>query len=198
MLSTFFMGKTEYYFVNAITLYRLVAAPVMIFFIFQGNFDLFKWLLPVSFFTDLVDGTLARKFKVSSIFGSMLDSIADDLTIVAAIIGAFVFKFDFIRNNFIIVIIMIVLLILQNIYALVKYKKLSSFHTYIAKIAAVLQGLFLILLFLLPQPLIWLFYAAAFVTILDLLEEIILVKILRIWEINVKGIYWVYKRKRKV
>lgn len=195
-LRLFSMQAPVYYFVNSITFYRLIAAPLMVLFIFNGNFELFKWLLPISFFTDLIDGYLARTFKVSSVFGSMLDSIADDLTIVAAVIGVFVFKSDFIRGHLFIVILMLSLLVIQNIYSLIKYKKLSSFHTYLAKAAAILQGSFLILLFLLPQPLYWLFYAASIVTILDLIEEIILVKMFPKWVADVKGLYWVLKKKK--
>jgi phosphatidylglycerophosphate synthase len=188
--------KPVYYLINSITVYRLAAAPILMFFAFSGNIGLFKWVVPLSFFTDLIDGFLARKFNVTSISGSSLDSIADDLTIVASVIGVFVFKGGFIKSNILIVAVMLSLLVIQNVYALIKYKKLSSFHTYLAKIAAILQGFFFIFLFLLPQPSYPLFYTAAVITILDLLEEIILTRILPEWKINVKGVYWVYKKSR--
>ena len=76
-----------------------------------------------------------------------------------------------------------------------KYGKVSNFHTYLAKAAAVFQGIFLILIFFLPEPPLALFYAAVIITIIDLIEEIILVLILPKWEVNVKGIFWVMKRK---
>lgn len=189
------MKKSSYYAVNAITLYRLITAPVLVILIFTRNIDLFKWMLAVSFFTDAIDGFLARKFKVSSIFGSKLDSISDDLTIIAAIIGLFVLKMDFIKENSVIVSTVIGLLVIQNLFAFIRYHKISSFHTYLAKIAAVLQGSFLILMFLLPEPVYPLFYLAAIVTILDLVEEIILVFILREWKTDVKGVYWVMQKK---
>jgi len=154
-------------------------------------------LLPVSFFTDLIDGLLARKFKVVSILGSRLDSVGDDLTILAAIIGIFVFKFDFVLSEIVIVIVLISLLAVQNAAALMKYKKITSFHTYMAKAAAIFQGTFFILLFILPQPVYVLFYIATVVSILDQIEEIILVFVLPKWEANVKGIYWVMQREKE-
>jgi CDP-diacylglycerol--glycerol-3-phosphate 3-phosphatidyltransferase len=190
------MKKRTYYFINGITLYRLVAAPVLIALIFLGKTDLFKWLLPVSFFTDAIDGYLARKFKVKSILGAKLDSIADDLTILAAIIGLFVLKPEFIKEELKIIIVMFVLYLSQIIFSFIRYGKLSGFHTYIAKVAAVFQGMFLILIFLTPEPLYALWYVAALLTILDLIEEIILVSMLPKWEANVKGLFWVIKRKR--
>jgi len=193
------MNKRSYYLVNGITLYRLLAAPILVCLIFAGKIDLFKWLLAVSFSTDAIDGFLARKFKVASAYGSKLDSIADDLTILAAVIGLFVLKRDFINDNLVIVSILLGLFVLQNILSLIKYRKLSSFHTYLAKVAAVVQGSFLILMFLLPEPVYPLFYAAVIISALDLVEETILVIIIPKWRTNVKGLYWVIKeRKTKI
>jgi len=183
----------SYYVVNGITLYRLVAAPFLIFLIIFQKPDLFKWLLPVSFFTDAIDGFIARRYNAISVFGSKLDSIADDLTIVAAIVGAIVFKHGFLGQEISFIIPLLALYLIQNILALIRYRKTSSFHTYIAKAAAVLQGIFLILLFFLPQPLYILFYVMTIVTMLDLLEEAILVLILPKWQTDVKGVYWVIK-----
>ena len=157
---------------------------------------MFKWFLTVSFFTDSIDGYLARKYKVASIVGSKLDSIGDDLTIVAAIAGMLVFKLQFIKDHMVIIAVLLALLILQNIFALIRYGKVTSFHTYLAKIAAVFQGVFLILVFFLPAPVYELFYAASVITILDLAEEIVLIFILPNWESDVKGIHWAVKRKK--
>jgi CDP-diacylglycerol--glycerol-3-phosphate 3-phosphatidyltransferase len=129
--------------------------------------------------------------------GSKLDSIGDDLTVAAAIIGLFVLKQDFLKEQIIWVIILIALYVLETGLALIRYKKLSSFHTYTAKIAAVLQGTFLILVFFLKDPPLVLFYLAALVTIFDLAEEIILVILLPTWETDVRGLYWVLNRKKQ-
>lgn len=55
------MKKTCYYIINGITLYRLLAAPVLVLLILTHQVNVFKWLLAVSFFTDLIDGWLARR-----------------------------------------------------------------------------------------------------------------------------------------
>jgi phosphatidylglycerophosphate synthase len=191
------MRKQSYYLINAITFYRLIASPVLVYLALTAEINLFKWLLAFSFFTDSIDGFLARKFKVSSSFGSKLDSIADDLTVLAGFTGLLVLKMDFVKANLPIIIILFSLFILQIILALIKYRKFSSFHTYFAKLAALLQGCFLILMFFLPEPLYPLFYLACVITALDLAEEIILVFLLPEWETDVKGIYWVMKKKRE-
>lgn len=190
------MQKLSYKIINGITIYRIVAAPILVYLAVTKNQDVYKWLLPVSFFTDLIDGYLARRFKVASILGSKLDSIGDDLTIVAAIIGAFFFKPQFIEEELVIIAFLFGLLLLQNVFALIRYKKITSFHTYLAKTAALFQGFFFILLFFFKDPVYLLFYVAAAITFLELVEEIILVFILTKWDTNVKGIYWVLKKNK--
>ena len=189
------MNKRVYYIVNAITLYRLLAVPVLLLLIFTHQVNVFKWLLAISFFTDVLDGWLARSYKVTSIMGAKLDSVADDCTIVAAIIGVVVLKPEFLRQQMLLVSILLALFVIQTIVALIKYGKISSFHTYSAKCSALLQGSFLILLFFLSQPPKFLFYIAFAVTAIDLIEEIILVILIPEWRVNVKGLYWLFKSK---
>jgi len=191
------MHKTSYYIINAITLYRLVTAPLLLFLILYDQYFLFKWLLVLSFLTDAIDGILARRYKVVSAMGATLDSIGDDLTVVAGIVGLFVFKADFIYPQLGWLVFLLILFLVETIAALNRYGKTTSFHTILAKIAAILQGTFLILAFLLPEPVGWLFYLAIAFTALDLLEEIILVCLLPKWKTDVKGIYWVLKQDRE-
>jgi phosphatidylglycerophosphate synthase len=191
------MHKRSYYIINGITLYRLLAAPFLAFLLFNRQFDLFKWLLALSFFTDAIDGYLARRYKVVSAFGSRLDSIGDDLTTVVAVIGIIVMKPEFIKQELIWLIIIFILFLVQISLAFSRYKKLTSFHTYGAKIATILQGIFLILFFFLPDPVYWLFYLAITLTGLELIEEIIIIFVLPKWETDVKGLYWVLGKKRR-
>jgi cardiolipin synthase len=193
-LITKLMRKRSSHIINGITLYRIIAAPILVVLVFTKQLDLFKWLLALSFFTDLIDGYLARKYKVVSILGSRLDSIGDDLTVLAAVIGLFVFKSEFVHEEREILMILFSLFVSQTVFALIRYGKISSFHTYLAKSAAILQGTFFILIFLLPEPLYFLFYTAVIVTGIELIEEIILVALLPKWEANVKGLFWVLKR----
>ncbi len=190
------MKKAGYYIVNAVTVYRVLSAPVLFFLIITRQPDLFKWLLGLSFFTDAIDGFLARRFKVTSIIGARLDSLGDDLTVLAGIVGLFVFKYDFISREYGWVVLLLVLFAVQVIAAFRRYRKMTSFHTLLAKIAAVLQGFFLITAFFLPEPSRLLFYIAVAFTALDLLEEIVLVFLLPDWRANIKGLYWVLKERR--
>ena len=191
------VNKNSYYIVNGITIYRIVAAPVLFLLIINHRQDIFKWLLAISFLTDAIDGFIARRYKITSKLGSTLDSIGDDVTIVAAVTGIFVLKPEFVRQQATPIIMLLALFLLQTILALIRYRKLSSFHTYAAKIAAILEGIFL-LLFFFDKPVDILFSITAVVIAIDLLEEIILAMLLPNWETDVKGLYWIMKRKKSI
>ena len=179
--------------INLITLYRIVTFPLLILFVIIGELDVFKWLLLASFITDAIDGFLARAFNATSILGAKLDSIGDDLTILAAVIALFVVEFDFIREELPLILILFGLFLIQLVFSIIRYKKISSFHTYLAKTAAVVTAIFLLSIFFFEQIFYPLFYAAFIVTSLELIEEIIIVFVLPKWKANVKGLYWVLK-----
>ena len=188
--------KLSYYVINGITIYRIVAAPFLLILLFTDQHQIFKWLLAVSFFTDLIDGYLARKYQVTSILGTKLDSMGDDLTVLVATIALFVTKPEFIKQQQVLFIMLGGLFIVQTGYALIRYGKVTNFHTYLAKTAAILQGVFLILVFFTDKPILPLFYVAAVITIIELIEEIILVYLLPEWKANVKGVFFANMKKR--
>jgi len=189
------MAKTSYYIVNTITGYRAFAALFMLLLLYNNQPVPFKWLLVISFLTDAIDGYLARAYNVTSKFGATLDSIADDVTVGVAIIGMMVFKPGFLLEEVVLAVILLILYIFQIVFALIRYGKISGFHTYLAKISAVFQAIFLLLFFFLPQPVYQLFYLTAIITIAELAEELMLILLLPRWQANVKGLYWVIKKQ---
>jgi cardiolipin synthase len=187
---TLFLSGSAIRLVNLITLYRILAAPVLLFILFSNALSVFKWLLLLSFFTDMLDGYLARKFNAGTTIGATLDSIGDLLTIVVAITGVVYTRPEFIVEQSVIITSICSLYIFHLFFAFFRYKKLSSFHTYLAKAAAVIQGTFFLTLFFFSDVLYPLFYVASFLTITELIEEIILIYLIPQWKINVKGLYW--------
>jgi len=189
------MHTNSYYIVNGITLYRLIAAPFLLVLIFTDQAALFKWLLALSFFTDAIDGYVARKFGAVSVMGARLDSIADDLTVFVALVGLWVWYKEFLLTEYIWVLLLVVLFLIQLLLAFIRYGKPTSFHTYLAKIAAVFQAVFLVLSFFLPAPLLVLFYIMATITALDILEEIVMVLLLPKWQPDIRSLYHLLKKK---
>ncbi len=179
--------------VNMISFVRVVAFPVLLVLMIVDNLQVFKWIILVCFITDALDGFLARKLNVTSILGSRLDSMADDLAIAAGLFGAIVFRGGFVAEQWRVVALVLAFYFIQLGFALLKYRKVTNFHTYGAKVAAVFQGVFLCALFFVDEPVYPLFYVAAAMTCLELFEEIIMVAILPKWRSDVRGLYWAMK-----
>lgn len=187
--------KTIFNLINGITMYRLFSAPFILILAFTGHITLFKWLIAVSFLTDAIDGPLSRKYKVTSIFGSRLDSVADDATVIVSTIALWLIRPEFVIARWVPITCLLILFVMQTGLALIVYKKVTSFHTYMAKAAAIFQGLFFVSVFFEAGPTELLFYAAVVVTAIELVEELVLVILLPEWKANVKGLYWVLRSR---
>jgi phosphatidylglycerophosphate synthase len=107
-------NKTAYYVINGITLYRLASAPVLLLLAFSDAPDVFKWLLVFSFLTDAIDGPPARKYRVTSVFGTRFDSVADDATVLVATFSLLIIHPEFVRNEWIAIVALWVLFVADN------------------------------------------------------------------------------------
>lgn len=57
------MKKTAYNIINGITLYRIVAGPLLILLALEGWMNIFRWRLAVSFFLTQLTGGLPGNLK---------------------------------------------------------------------------------------------------------------------------------------
>ncbi|WP_272023010.1 CDP-alcohol phosphatidyltransferase family protein [Olleya namhaensis] len=177
--------------------YRVIAAPFLVLLLFTDNRFLFACFLLISYLTDAIDGYLARKLKITSPRGSQLDSFGDQVTLLIGLIGLFVFEDVFIKSNLVIIIIAFIPYIIQMLIAYYKYGKATAFHTYLAKISAIIQSAF-ILSSLFFSPEYALFYIMIGFGLLETIEEIILIFMYPNWASDIKGIYWALKDKRRL
>jgi CDP-diacylglycerol--glycerol-3-phosphate 3-phosphatidyltransferase len=83
---------------NKISLFRILATPVFLFFLVPGWFGQFlglaQWgryaaaaIFVIAAITDMVDGKIARKYNQISELGKFLDPIADKLLVTAALVA---------------------------------------------------------------------------------------------------------------
>jgi CDP-diacylglycerol--glycerol-3-phosphate 3-phosphatidyltransferase len=176
--------------------YRIAAAPVLLLLAIFDLREIFSWMLLLSFSTDAIDGYLARKLKISSARGSQLDSMGDQLTLVMGVVGLFVFEPEFMQSKLQLLLIVFIPYFAQMIIAFVKYGKATAFHTYFAKLSAIIQGVF-ILWALFFEPVLWLFYSVLVIGVLETIEEITLIIMHDTWTKDVKGIYWALRNRKK-
>lgn len=177
--------------------YRILAAPFLLVLIWLDQRLIFTWLLLVSYSTDAIDGYLARKLKITSPRGSQLDSFGDQITLIIGLLGLFYFETDFIKTNLILIGVAFLPYILQMLIAYFKYGKATAFHTYLAKLSAVMQSVF-ILWSLFFSPEYSLFYIMIAIGLLETFEEITLIFMYDNWASDVKGIYWALRDKRRL
>ncbi|WP_339626597.1 CDP-alcohol phosphatidyltransferase family protein [uncultured Winogradskyella sp.] len=177
--------------------YRIVAAPFLLLFIWLDYRLIFSWLLLISYSTDAIDGYLARKLKISSPRGSQLDSLGDQITLIVGLIGLYIFETDFIKTNLILIALVFIPYLIQMLIAYFKYGKATAFHTYLAKLSAIMQSVFILfsLFFYIEYTL---FYIMIIVGLLETFEEITLIVMYDNWVSDVKGIYWAFRDKRRL
>ena len=175
------------------SIYRLVTAPLIILAIVFDSRIITSILLLVSFLTDAVDGYLARSRKIETSKGAKLDSIGDLVTLILGLAAFVSFETEFVLDHLPIIITAVTLFIFQMIVSLIRFRKVSSYHTYLAKITAVLIAAFFVVTPV-AGPFELLFYVAFYSGIGEAAEEIIITLVLRKPAENVKGLYWVLKR----
>ena len=177
--------------------YRIFAAPFLSVLIWYDERLIFTWLLLISYSTDAIDGYLARKLNITSPRGSQLDSLGDQITLIVGLIGLYIFETDFIKTNLLLILIALTPYFAQMLLAYSKYGKATAFHTYLAKLSAVLQGVFILWsLFFAPEY--SLFYIMIGIGLLETFEEITLIFMYDNWASDVKGIYWAFRDKRRL
>jgi phosphatidylglycerophosphate synthase len=180
---------------NVISFCRLCAAPVMIYLIITKNETAFAWVLLGALLSDIADGLIARKFHLHTDFGAALDSTADMTTYISAVTGLITFKMDFIQTHAFEIIAILGFYLIEKVKTFYHYRvPMNSFHTYMSKITAYLQGIFIMWLFLFGfNPAV--FYLSMIWSISANIEEMILSSMLKEHRSDVRGLFWVLKGK---
>jgi CDP-diacylglycerol--glycerol-3-phosphate 3-phosphatidyltransferase len=192
------MKKKEFWTIpNLITTYRLLMVPVILYFAISEREKLFAIFLVINLVSDIIDGYIARRFKMETEIGAKLDSFADNFNYVLAFIGFFVFKMEDFRPHIVSLIIFLSMLVLTVIVPLIKFRRFPSYHLYTTKVGGYIQGAFFICLFTIGF--ITPFYYFMIVWgILGAIECIVIDMLIPEMRSNVKGLYWVLKDRRAV
>ncbi len=180
---------------NLISLYRLLAFPVILFMAVTNRENWFIILLSISLVSDALDGGIARYFKLQTNFGAALDNLADIFTYAMALLGIFVFKWTEIEPHATILYLFFTLFIISYIVAFARFGKIPGLHLYSAVSAGYLQSIFFFILFVFGfYP--WMFYLVIGWGIIAYIEKIAVLFYLDDIKIGVKGLYWLMKEKR--
>jgi cardiolipin synthase (CMP-forming) len=178
---------------NAISCARLLATPVLLAAALFHHRQLFTWLLLACLLSDILDGFIARLFNLRSRLGATLDSTADMIVLLLSAAGLFVFQRDFLLAHGATLLALVALYVAEVVAALWRYGRISSFHTILIRVAAYVQGVFLISLFLWGYN-AWIFRLMVTFSAAALIEELVMLCLLPQYRSDVRGLYWVLPR----
>lgn len=146
------------------------------------------------FSTDALDGFFAKILNQETDRRQKLDTNGDILFLFTGLAGFYVFETDFFQKHVAWIVVVLILYISQFTISLIKFGRRSYFHTYSAKLAAFFQVLFLAYM-LFFTPIEWIFYAAAILSCIDAVEDIIIALKIDKLKMNIKGIWWLNDRR---
>ena len=179
---------------NALSVYRLATAPVILYSIFSDHRLLFAWLIIVNLLTDALDGFIARHWKMETAIGTKLDSIGDLMTDFLALFGLLLLEQPFVRSHILPIGLLFGFSLAPQVLSLLRFRRLVSLHLYLSKLTNILLAVFFTAYFLVAYIPV-LFDTMIVVGIVDGIEEIVVLCVLKECRENVRGLYWVLKER---
>jgi CDP-diacylglycerol--glycerol-3-phosphate 3-phosphatidyltransferase len=180
---------------NLISGCRLATAPVLLLLAWYGYSRTFLALTTASFASDVLDGYLARRLGQTSELGAKLDSIGDFVIYITLPLGAWWLWPDMARREIPAFLVVLASCVLPPLVAFWKFSAFASYHTWGAKLAALVVGGSAIILFAGGPP--WLFHLAVPVSVLAALEEIAITLVLPERQANVHSFWHVRKVQKR-
>jgi CDP-diacylglycerol--glycerol-3-phosphate 3-phosphatidyltransferase len=125
---------------NALSVLRLLLAPVLLWCAHRGLAEPFLWLLALALATDALDGHLARRLDLATPLGARLDSWGDLSTYAAMVFGLmWLWPAVFAREAWFLYLALGFYLI-PTLTSLLKFRELPRYHTWAAKLSAILMA----------------------------------------------------------
>ncbi|MDG2018256.1 MAG: CDP-alcohol phosphatidyltransferase family protein [Porticoccaceae bacterium] len=132
------MVKNIYSIPNLLSLLRLALVPVLALAATLNQATLFLWLMAISLASDMLDGYFARRLHQVTELGARLDSWADMATYAVMILGLYMIWPSIFIEQVIYLIAATLSYVLPVVIALTRFGSFPSYHTWGAKLAAVL------------------------------------------------------------
>ncbi len=176
---------------NLISGCRLVTTPILLVLAWYGYGKAFLVGTILCFASDVLDGYLARRLGQRSALGAQLDSVSDFVLYITLPLGAWWLWPAIMRRESLFFLTVLASCVLPPLVGLVKFRALTSYHTWGVKLAALVVGGTAIMLFAGAPA--WLFHLAVPVSVLAAVEEIAITCMLRKPQANVRSLWHVMK-----
>lgn len=181
---------------NAISLMRLVIAPVGLLVAWRGAGDVYKALFTLAVASDLIDGVLARHLGQDTEFGAKLDTWADSATYAALFFSVLLLWPEFVASHAGLLTACLALYAFVFSLAFLRFRKLPSYHSWGGKLSAVLMGASILLWFYTGNDAP--FRLALIVALAAGLDELAITLVLPDWRANVPSAWHAYRQTASV
>lgn len=171
---------------NLLSGLRLAAMPVLMLLAWGGERTAFLVLYLCALLSDMLDGYLARRLGQESELGARLDSWGDFALYMSTPVCAWLLWPEIIMREAPYVVMVLASFTLPVLAGFVRYRRLTSYHTWGAKLSAVLMGVSTLLLFVGGPA--WPFRLSTFILALAQLEEMAITIVLSEWRSNVPSL----------
>jgi len=179
---------------NVLSVFRLGMVPILLRVAWMGESSSFLVLFSVTLLTDCLDGFFARRLHQVTELGTRLDSLGDLCMYGTLPVCAWWLWPQIIRDETPYVFTVIASAIVPALFALAKFGRLVSYHTWAVKAGAAFMSLSAIVMFAgwtrLP------FRLSAALMLLAGVEEFVITCVLRAPASNVRTIIHVLRQRR--
>jgi len=182
-----FSNRDVYNLPNFVSFMRILMVPVLFYFAFNQQPIWFLAALMFSGFTDVLDGFLARMLNQITDMGSRLDSWGDFTIYTTMAICAWILWPEIIREELVSFVVIVISFTAPVIVGLIKFRTITSYHTWTVKVAVVVTFVGYILLF--AGWLDWPFRVAAVFCIIASLEEIAITLLIHHEHVDVRTVW---------
>ncbi len=182
------ISKTKWLTVpNFFSYLRIASVPFLFYIAFKGHPNLFLIVLALALFTDALDGYFARKLNQITTLGTTLDSVGDTAMYLTIPPCAWLLWPDLIKQDFAYIIIVLLAFIIPMIAGFIKFGRMPSYHTWLAKITTILLSFTVLIWF--ATNIAWPFKISVFIQILVMVEYLAITVHLKKWRGNIPS-YW--------
>jgi len=172
---------------NLLSAFRLAIIPVQMGLAWSGQAGIFSAIFLGQILSDFLDGFLARRLRQVSELGAKLDSWADLATYMSVPLCAWWLWPELVRRESSFLLAGVAGYLIPVAVGFCKYRRLTSYHTWISKASAVLMPAGLLILF--AQGPVWPFHLATVLFVISGVEEILITLVLPGYRSNVATLW---------
>ncbi len=185
------MDPEIYNWPNFVSAIRILMAPILIVLAVNQQPDWYIGVLIFTVFTDVLDGFLARTLNQITEMGARLDSWGDFIVYSTMALCAWLLWPEIVKQEEIYFLSIIASFTLPVIVGIVKFKSLTSYHTWSVKVAVAVTIISYILLF--GGWFDWPFKVAAIICMIAAIEETMITLLMHHQHVDVRTVWQALK-----